>query len=120
MPNRLLLEIESEPYEVTCIPKACCECDAWGSQCTNDSRHGYDTKKCKKYRTGKRRVRVTGMVEVEVKAIDTMEGAELLYGQKDLEIAGTCKSIICHVVRRYRTDTLPASVRDGLTQEDCE
>ena len=71
--------------------------------------------------TGKRRVRLVGAVEIQVTAVQLDCEAWVVYGQKDLKIAGpTTKSIIRCAVIRYRNKTLPPPVAAHLREEDVE
>ena len=112
-PSGLYLHIYSEPYEVECE-----RCNGTGiikgdpiTSLTMKARcpvcHG----------TGKRRVRLTGMVAVE-------HEIEEEYCTMRLRCEGKTfldeDALAEDAIRRYRADTLPASVREGLTLEVCE
>ena len=82
--------------------------------------------------TGKRRVRVTGKVAVafdEFEEIGSASSYSLDAKRTDIssgwhyfseDFREQQKALISTLVTRFRNNTLPASVRDGLHEEDCD
>ena len=112
----LYLHIKSEPWEKVC------------DVCKGSGRHpaGGKWSICEVCRgTRKRRVRLTGMVAVEI-GHDGYNGEPIWF---DLDSKYQCyetpdnldaEELIAWLIKEYRADTLPAAVRDGLHQEDCD
>lgn len=114
MPNRLLLEIESEPWEVECDHSQSLGKDIY-----------YECPTC--HGTGTRRVRLVGAVPIKwwychnadfSIAFDTGKTSWATgCGRTDKEAE---KHLAQVAVRLWRADTLPQAVRDGLREVDVE
>jgi len=114
----LLLRVFSEPWEEKC--RTCKACggsgDAPNAQFTCSVCHGSGTG------TGTRRVRLVGVVEVGwVERLRTAGWSDWLnVFHTDIDFRGDISGTIEKLVLRYRANTLPDSLREGLRVEEVE